>query len=199
MFDGQVQLPSLREANSMVLCPNEKWLLAAQYDDNIVHVVSLNPKTGAMALSAAAIGTLHPAALVFAADGAHAVVATQRPDMLRVYAFNTSTGAVGAAPATREFPMPRTPSHITVGDFNGDGLRDFAVTATKDSDVAILLGDVDGPVSLVSPVSGCYPSESIIAKDFNHDGITDLLKVCYNSVEVYLGHGDGTFAAAVYL
>lgn len=183
----------------MVLCPNEKWLLAAQYDDNIVHVMSLNSKTGAMALSAAAIRTLHPAGLAFAADGAHAVVATHSPDMLRVYAFNTSTGAVGPAPATREFSMPRTPSQIAVGDFNGDGLLDYTVTAAEDSDVAILLGDVDGPVSLLSPASGCYLSNSIVAKDFNHDGITDLLKVCYNSVEVYLGHGDGTFAAAVYL
>jgi WD40 repeat protein len=195
ILSTQVLLPVRGDATSMVLSPDGKWLLVGT--TNVVRVLSVNPMTGAVALSAATIASSEPTSLAFGADGAHAVIATQGDDMLRIYAFNTSTGAVGAR-ATREFAMPADPSQIAVGDFNGDGLNDYAVTATGDYNVAILLGDKDGPVSSVSSVSGCYDSRTIIAEDFDHDGITDLLKVCtMQGVLVYLGHGDGTFAAGV--
>ena len=91
------------------------------------------------------------------------------------------------------------PFNIAIGDFNGDGNLDVAVTQsflTTDDVVWVLLGNGDG--SLRSPVSylagGALP-DSILAADFNNDGNLDLAVSSdgANTFAVLLGKGDGTF------
>jgi len=104
------------------------------------------------------------------------------------------------------------PSAIAVGDFNGDGILDLAVTDSANNSVAILFGKNDG--SFTSPVT--YPTESgttpvgipvaLLATDIDGDGVLDLAVVNQGngsvpgSVSILLGRsvngvGDGTFAA----
>jgi type II secretory pathway component GspD/PulD (secretin) len=93
--------------------------------------------------------------------------------------------------------LPSTPSAVAVGDFNGDGSIDIAVTDSANNAVAILLGSGDG--TFAAPVT--YPTGTtpvaLLVKDFNADGFLDLAVVnqADGTVSILLGNGDGTFAA----
>ncbi len=97
-------------------------------------------------------------------------------------------------------PSPATgnaPSGIAVGDFNGDGRTDLAVTNAGDNTLSILLGNGDGTfTAAASPATGSGPN-GIATGDFNQDGIADLAvtNTFDNTVSVLLGNGDGTFTS----
>lgn len=87
---------------------------------------------------------------------------------------------------------------IAVGDFNGDGYADLAITNAGGNNVTILLGDGTGTnfTAAASPTTGSKPA-AIAVGDFNGDGIDDLAVA--NSGDgtetILLGKGDGTFSA----
>jgi hypothetical protein len=89
-----------------------------------------------------------------------------------------------------------SPIGVTVGDFNGDGKLDLAVTNSDSDTLSILLGNGDGTFrSAVNYPTAYYP-EFIAAAELSGDGKTDLvvLNSSVNSVSIFLGNGDGTFA-----
>jgi hypothetical protein len=89
---------------------------------------------------------------------------------------------------------------VVVGDFNGDGHLDLAVEAGFG--VAILLGTGDGSfraMQIYAAENYSYlPPPSLVAGDYNGDGIPDLAVTNPGSttVSVLLGQGDGSFRAA---
>jgi hypothetical protein len=87
---------------------------------------------------------------------------------------------------------------MAVGDFNGDGQPDLAVTNSGANGVNVFLNS-HGGLSAVSaiPATGASPT-SIAAADFNGDGKLDLAVANSgsNNVTILLGNGDGTFTAA---
>src|SRR5271154_4725952 len=99
-------------------------------------------------------------------------------------------------------PQPPLPffgfQSMAVGDFNGDGQPDLAVTNSAANGVNIFLNS-GGSLTAVSamPATGAGPS-SIAAADFNGDGKLDLAVANSgsNNVTILLGNGDGTFTAA---
>lgn len=80
-----------------------------------------------------------------------------------------------------------------LGDFNSDGRPDVLVTNTFDEGVSIVLGDGHGTFGdrIVIPTSSVYAT---VAGDFNGDARDDVVIVYATSIEIRLGHGDGTFA-----
>ena len=95
-------------------------------------------------------------------------------------------------------PTGRNPSAIGVGDFNGDGQQDLAVTNLSDNTVSILLGDGKGHFTQVSsPATGGGPN-SVAVGDFNGDNQLDLAVTNYsdNTVSILLGDGVGNFMLA---
>jgi FG-GAP-like repeat len=93
---------------------------------------------------------------------------------------------------------------VAVGDFNGDGILDLAVTddSNQTGMLSVLLGNGDG--TFQAPVSypvGFEPTDVLVG-DVNGDGAQDL--VVYDkelnfqgNVGILYGNGDGTFQDAV--
>lgn len=102
------------------------------------------------------------------------------------------------------FPAGLAPNSIAIGDFNGDGRPDLAVSNLNSDDVTLLRGRGDGTfISLGAVIVGSSPT-SVKFEDFNGDGMLDLA-VARNGppprssgfVAVLLGNGNGSFQPAV--
>lgn len=85
---------------------------------------------------------------------------------------------------------------IAVGDFNGDGTPDLAVSSVDDNTVTILLGNGDGSFTPAPTVDTVSTPQSVVTDDFNRDGLADLAVVNGSTVLIFLGNGDGTFHQA---
>jgi len=87
---------------------------------------------------------------------------------------------------------------MAVGDLNGDGRADLAVSRDSANSITIFLGHGDGTFEESSLVSGSMPT-GIAIGDFNVDGDQDVAVADFDSDDVSLfpGHGDGTFAGRV--
>ncbi len=94
------------------------------------------------------------------------------------------------------------PWFIVAADFNSDGHQDLAVadyTYCVASIVTILLGNGDGSFQPGVTYAVDKTPVSLVAADFNRDGILDLAAAnwCSGDISVLIGNGDGSFRPAV--
>jgi hypothetical protein len=114
-------------------------------------------------------------------------------------AFRASGGvSFGAAV---KYGSGRYTNAMTVGDFYGDGHLDLVTANGGNDSVALLRGNGDGTfqsATFLQTPAGSGPT-SLAVGDFNGDGHLDLVLGNYytNTISVYLGNGDGTFAKPV--
>ena len=96
------------------------------------------------------------------------------------------------------------PHSLALGDFNNDNHLDIAVANSGTSNIGILLGYGNGTFAnqkTYTTLSKSHPS-SLAVGDFNHDDHLDIVVSNNGSgnVGIFLGRGDGSFAAQkVYL
>ena len=95
---------------------------------------------------------------------------------------------------------PEGPESVAVGDFNGDGKVDLAITNSLNPNgntVSVLLGNGDGTFQpRVDYASGAFP-QAVAVGDFNGDSKQDLVVANANGVSILAGNGAGGFAAPV--
>lgn len=89
------------------------------------------------------------------------------------------------------------PFQAAIGDVNGDGYPDLAVTNYGANTVSILFGSAAGtftPASTLTLATGCSPYGAAIA-DFAHTGYSDVAVTCNQSSQLYVfpNNGNGTF------
>ncbi len=85
---------------------------------------------------------------------------------------------------------------IATGDFNRDGIPDLVATnySRFGGSPTIFIGKGDGTFAeTTTSVTLDYFPTSVVAVDFNGDGLLDLAFSDLNGVEIALGNGDGTF------
>ncbi len=106
-------------------------------------------------------------------------------------------------PAATTLTVDLAVTSVAVGDFNGDGILDLAVTSefsNGSGELAVLLGNGNGTFTPVPTLflTGSVPN-SIVEGDFNGDGIPDLAVANEesSSVTVLLGDGTGNFTPAI--
>lgn len=92
-------------------------------------------------------------------------------------------------------------SIITLGDFNGDGNVDVAVSSSSGSgEEIVFLGNGNGTFQAGKTSAGVSLPAFAVTRDFNNDGNLDLVisgcgTCSETAVSILLGKGDGTFQA----
>ncbi len=93
--------------------------------------------------------------------------------------------------------FPSAPTGVAVGDFNGDGKLDVAVTNDVVPTVSVLLGKGDGSFQPVIDYPAGSDPNAIAVADLNGDGKLDIAVTNSTTVSILLGNGDGTFRLPV--
>jgi hypothetical protein len=143
----------------------------------------------------------------FNGDGKADLVGVNGPNSTVTVLLGNGNGTFG--PATT-YAVGTNPDALVVGDFNHDGKLDVAVADVgapppgAPPAVSILLGNGNGTFAAASTLNyppGSGTPTSIAVGDFNGDGKLDLVTPNNgpgpNSVFVFLGNGNGSFANPV--
>jgi hypothetical protein len=135
------------------------------------------------------------------------------PDLVMTFESGSgSTGPIqvllGNGDGTFQPPLATSvsnlyPTSIAVGDFNGDGIPDLAVSSSYvnyndqyEEYVIILLGKGDGTFTTGTSFNLTAEDFYLAVADFNGDGNADLAILSYSTddILIVLGNGDGTFS-----
>jgi hypothetical protein len=153
-----------------------------------------DPTTGVVRVTNAhPAGTYRVTVTAFESGGANAT------KMFTLIVTTPVTCNEASFAAATNFAAGDGPAFVAVGDFNGDGNQDVALTTLGfPGNVSILLGDGAGHFSAPTNFTVGDSPVSIAVGDFNGDGKQDLAvaNTLSSSVSIRLGDGAGNFGPA---
>jgi len=112
--------------------------------------------------------------------------------------FPIRTAVKGFGFLSRDFAKATSPGPVAVGDFNNDGILDFAVAGA--TTFQVFLGKGNGTFQTPIVVNTNKAILSMVTGDFNGDGNLDLAVTIDHSrhvgLKVFLGNGKGAFPSS---
>lgn len=101
-----------------------------------------------------------------------------------------------------DFVVGDAPSHMAIGDFNGDGMDDIVTANYAGNDISVLIATgSDSFATAVSYDAGFTEGSAIGIGHVNSDSNLDIIALFHNSssarISVFRGNGDGTFQTPV--
>ncbi len=103
----------------------------------------------------------------------------------------------GTFAAAGSFASGSSAEHLTVGDFNNDGLLDVAVTNRGIGQTSSLLGNGDGTFATRTAHDGTGGSQHIAAADLDEDGFDDVVVANATGDALAILRGSATGLGAV--
>ena len=100
-------------------------------------------------------------------------------------------GGSGTFNAAKSYPVGHLPYQVAIGDLNGDGIPDLAVTNYGDNTVSILYGQAGGGfVAGTTPLATCANPYGVAIGDTRHSGQNDIAVTCFHAgqMEVFLNN-----------
>ena len=135
-------------------------------------------------------------------DGKLDAVTAYKADIITILigngagSFTSAIDSIAASIDTLNHHVPLSP---VVLDANGDGKPDLVMKAGTLSTLSVMIGNGDGRFAeaVLYPIedSGSFTPEQIVATDINRDGKLDLAVSGRDSVNIFIGKGDGRFSA----
>jgi hypothetical protein len=195
-----------------------KMDILPRYGDYMTRNRFLSLTAAAITLAIAAQGQSVPSfapPISFSAPGASAAASGDfngdgRVDVVTANGIVTGSHGVsimlsngdGSFQAPRNFFTGTDPTAIAVGDYDGDGKLDVAVSNGAANTLSILLGNGDGTLQAATTVSLPGFTFSIFAADFNSDGKKDLIAVLSTPAgyqdAILMSNGGGTFNVSTF-
>jgi uncharacterized repeat protein (TIGR03803 family) len=157
-------------------------------------------------------GTFGPELVLNAVGGSYSIAVGDvngdgKPDIVVNKSYNKGVIGVflgngdGTFTQAADISVPTdSNSALALGDFNGDGNLDIAVTAGYPNTGAyVLLGNGDGTFKPPTNVGSVTQPRALAVADFNGDGKMDLAVADFSnqSVAILFGNGDGTFQSQI--
>ena len=99
-------------------------------------------------------------------------------------------GGSGTFASAQTYPVGHLPYQVAIGDLNGDGIPDLAVTNYGDNTVSILYGQSGGGFTGGQTLTTCTNPYGVAIGDTRHSGQNDVAVTCYRTgqLEVFLNN-----------
>jgi hypothetical protein len=127
-------------------------------------------------------------------------VPTFRESVAHTFSQTPSPVSLSSFALRPTLPAGTIPTAVAMGDFNGDGHLDWAVSNGADNSVWIYIGKGDGTSNMptIIPLTGSAPTW-LTAVSLRGNGTLDLVvsEADSGTLGVLLGNGDGTFQPEV--
>lgn len=113
--------------------------------------------------------------------------------------MNNADGSGTFKPAVN-YTVGRLPYQVAIGDLNGDGIPDLAITNYGPGTISILYGSTNGTFTsgpTLTVGSGETNPYGIAIGDFSNNGTNDIAVTCYSTSQLYVfpNIGNSTFGA----
>lgn len=154
----------------------------------------LGQADGALSPATSLPGHVAPKTLVmadFTGDGLVDIVAAAQDVTGLILIAGRSNGSFELAAKLAQLPGLNP---MAIGDLNADGKADLA-GVTDGGRLLALLGQGDGSFLPVSSIAAEAKPQELVVIDVNHDGLPDVVTANADDVSVFMGNGDGSFAA----